>query len=182
MSWAERARMHFSQKPLERTDKTDKTRVSSVLSVPPQALCEKTMGVSSVLSVGGEALFKKIDLGDHPPANDPGQPDPDPDRWCWPHSEAMNGAEVERMISRLDMFARRGIAQADAEALADQLVIRDREQDDRHCCAECTALIRSGTSRCCRALAAGLAGAGLPSDLVVQLQRCPAFQSEVAHG
>ncbi|SEQ70237.1 hypothetical protein SAMN02982919_01034 [Giesbergeria anulus] len=40
--WAERAKAHFSQTPPERTDETDKTPLSSVLSVPSQHFCEKT--------------------------------------------------------------------------------------------------------------------------------------------
>ncbi len=53
----------------------------------------------------------------------------DPDRWCWPHSSAMNGAEIDTFMLREAGFKAKGVA--DAEALADTLVIRDRELDDR---------------------------------------------------
>lgn len=61
----------------------------------------------------------------------------DPDRWCWPHSSAMATVEIERFTSRVMLFMRRGLDGAQADELADRLVIRDREGDDRACCAEC---------------------------------------------
>jgi hypothetical protein len=63
---------------------------------------------------------------------------PDPDRWCWPHSDAMNGAELEQFAKRAQQFTRRGITAEAADTMADRLVIRDREQDDRRTCLECT--------------------------------------------
>jgi len=110
------------------------------------------------------------------PANDPGPPGlpADPDRWNWPHSEAMTGAEVERMQARLELFIARRLTEADA--LAGRLAIRDREGDDRRCCAECGGLVRAGGERrCTRSRAAGLRDAGLPTLLITQLQRCPTF-------
>ena len=85
---------------------------------------------------------------------------PDPDRWCWPHSDAMNGAELEQFAKRAQQFTRRGISPDAAEAMADRLVIRDREQDDRRTCLECAAY-RPGR------------------DLAALLQRCPGFASPI---
>lgn len=59
------------------------------------------------------------------------------DRWCWPHSSAMNGGEIDTFIRRLSVFAKRGLSLDDRESLADRLVIRDRESDNRRACLEC---------------------------------------------
>ncbi len=101
-------------------------------------------------------------------------PPTDPDRWCWPHSDAMNDAELERFAKRAQAFTRREITAEDAEAMANRLVIRDREQDDRHTCLEC-ATYRAG--RCGNHRSAGLQASELGRDLATRLQRCPGFQS-----
>ena len=97
----------------------------------------------------------------------------DPDRWCWPHSSAMNGGEIDTFTQRLHQFTRRGLAELDAESLADKLVTRDREADDRRLCLECLHL-KSGAGLwgCNQWKRAGLGAAGVPADLVRQLQRC----------
>ena len=106
-------------------------------------------------------------------ANDP---TPDPDRWCWPHSEAMNGREIDTFTARLLQFTRRGLAEPEAESLADKLVKRDREGDARRLCLEC-AHLKSGGGRwaCNQWRLAGQGAPGLPADLVRQLQRCDSF-------
>ena len=107
-------------------------------------------------------------------------PAPGPDRWAWPHSDAWNTAEIELFNRRAALFVRRGANDVQAEALADRLVRRDREEDDRHLCHECRHL-RCGLPGwiCGNGAAAGIAvsgwGAGLPAQLVAQLQRCPGF-------
>ena len=65
---------------------------------------------------------------------------PDPDRWAWPHSEAMNGREIDTFTARLARFTDKGLMLDDAEKLADKLVTRDRESDDRRLCLECVHL------------------------------------------
>ena len=111
-------------------------------------------------------------------ANDPA---PDPDRWCWPHSTAMNTAELDLFAASLARFTDKGVIQIEAESLADKLVMRDRESDDRRLCLECTPLAGYGQSswRCGNWQAAGVAtkarDAHLPADLVRQLQRCDGF-------
>ena len=107
-------------------------------------------------------------------ANDP---TPDPDRWCWPHSAAMNGGEIDTFTQRLHQFTRRGLAALDAESLADKLVTRDRESDDRRLCLECSNLSRAGGWRCAQWQRAGLGTASLLADLVRQLQRCDSFKA-----
>ena len=104
----------------------------------------------------------------------------DPDHWAWPHSDAWNTGEIELFNRRAALFVRRGADDVQAEALADRLVRRDREDDDRHLCHECRHL-RGGLPGwiCGNGAAAGIAvsgwGAGLPAQLVAQLQRCPGF-------
>ena len=104
----------------------------------------------------------------------------DPDRWAWPHSDAWNTGEIELFNRRAALFVRRGANDVQAEALADRLVRRDREEDDRHLCHECRHL-RGGLPGwlCGNGAAAGVPtsgwGAGLPAPMVAQLQRCPGF-------
>lgn len=58
----------------------------------------------------------------------------DPDRWCWPDGLAMNTAEIDTFTARRARFTDKGLTLAVAESLADGLVQRDREMDDRHLC------------------------------------------------
>jgi hypothetical protein len=113
----------------------------------------------------------------------------DPERWCWPHSSAMNGAEIDTFAARLHQFTDKGLARNEGEALADKLVVRDREQDDRRVCLECQHFAGHGAEswRCGNWQPAGIAlrprDAHLPADLVVQLQRCDGFSPfGVEHG
>jgi len=100
----------------------------------------------------------------------------DPDRYCWPHSDAMNGREVDTFTARLARFTDRGLSLADAERLTDRLVIRDREGDDRRLCLECAHLQGVGPWRCGNWQAADVARQGLARELVPMLQRCPGFR------
>jgi hypothetical protein len=90
----------------------------------------------------------------------------------------MTGREIDLFAPRLARFTDKGVIQIDAEKLADKLVIRDREQDDRRLCLECTHLTGYGRTswRCSNWQRAGVAIRArdnqLPVDLVLQLQRC----------
>ena len=112
-------------------------------------------------------------------ANDPGQPDLDlpgtgSDRYAWPHSEAMNSAEIETFTARLCLFASRGLQVDWADSFADRLTRRDREGDSRSTCLECRHL----AGRTCAAWRqAGVGGAQLPAELIAKLQRCPGFEA-----
>ena len=103
-------------------------------------------------------------------ANDPAL---DPDRWCWPHSAAMTGAEIDRMVSRVERFVARGVDLIEATALADKLVLRDRDGDDRRLCLECDHL-RPG-ERCGVRTVADVSGGRL-IDALPNLQRCNQFK------
>lgn len=103
--------------------------------------------------------------------NNPGA---DPDRWCWPHSNAMNGAEIDRFTVRLARFTDQGLSPIEAEALADKLVIRDRDGDDRRLCLECEHL---NGCRCAAWRRAAVGGPVLPTALLALPQRCAAFDA-----
>lgn len=61
------------------------------------------------------------------------------------HSQAWTDEDIARFVNRRDRLLRWGWAEPDAERLAERLVLRDREQDERHACAEC----RYGRARTC---------------------------------
>lgn len=110
----------------------------------------------------------------------------DPDRWCWPKSEAMNSVEIDTFVARLEQFTNIGLPLIDGESLADKLVVRDREADDRRFCLECRHLYGVGQTswRCGNWQAAGIAirsrDSQLPADLVLQLQRCDGFTTHLS--
>ena len=105
----------------------------------------------------------------------------DPDSYCWPHSSAWNTSEIELFNRRAALFVRRGADEAQAEKLADRLVTRDREDDDRRLCLECRHLQGATPWRCGNWFMAGVAvrsgDAGLARDMVMLLQRCPGAHS-----
>lgn len=108
-----------------------------------------------------------------------------PNRWCWPVSNAMNTVEIDTFLARMERFTTKGMAIADGEVLADKLVIRDRDQDDRKVCLECRHIAGHGAGswRCGNWQASGVAmrsrDAQLSADLVVQLQRCDGFTAQL---
>ena len=113
-----------------------------------------------------------------PAANDP---TPDPDRWAWPHSQAMTSAEIDTYTARLARITDKGVSLDDGEALADKLVQRDRESDDRRLCLECTHLAGHAGLWGCRnwqraRVVSTMRNAGLSAALVCQLQRCDGFK------
>lgn len=122
----------------------------------------------------------------HPKTAEPQKPQaliPDPDAYCWPHSTAMNTQEISLFIQRLEVFAWKGVAQPEAESLADALVLRDRDGDDRKLCLECCHLRGGAGPWCCaNATAAQMAvnthHVDLPAGLTRQLQRCPGFKQD----
>jgi len=97
------------------------------------------------------------------------------DRWCWPHSPAMNTTELDTFTARLARFTDKGVDYDAGERLADALMIRDRNGDDRRLCLECPHLQGFGRWRCGNWLAADVAQQGLARDLVLMLQRCDGF-------
>ena len=112
---------------------------------------------------------------DDEPETDAGMPDPD--RYCWPHSTAMNTCEIDTFTARLGRFTERGLHLDDAERLADTLVIRDREGDDRRLCLECIHLQGFGRWRCGNSELANVPPYGVARDLVLMLQRCDGIKN-----
>ncbi len=105
------------------------------------------------------------------------------DRHCWTESTAWTGSEIDTFTARLARFTGKGVIQSDAEALADKLVQRDRDSDDRRICLECPLLQGYGRAswRCGNWQAAGIStnprSTQLAADPVLQLQRCDGFRS-----
>lgn len=101
----------------------------------------------------------------------------DLDRWWWPHSTAMNAAEIATFAARVVRFKARGLGAPDAARLADRLVNHDRDEDGLRCCLECAHLNETGphTWRWAAWRDAGIGAAAMGHDLATVPQRCPAF-------
>lgn len=151
------------------------------IEIAPDIDATKTTETYFVVSVAhNPAPFPK-NGADSFAANDPAH---DADQWCWPYSTAMTGAEIGTFAARLSRFTDKGLPLDDGEALADRLVIRDRESDDRHLCLECLHLAGYGSWRCRNWQRAGIAiqsrDAQLPGELVRKLQRCDGFKGHLS--
>ena len=94
----------------------------------------------------------------------------------------MNTAEIDTFTARLARFTDKGLNLHDAEALADKLVQRDRDEDDRRTCLECAHLQGVGRWGCAAWQQAGVctraADAGIAPALVVMLQHCNGFKEQ----
>ncbi|ABM37955.1 conserved hypothetical protein [Polaromonas naphthalenivorans CJ2] len=176
MNWL--ARLKKTQMPpnMDATNATETLFVVSVASIP--AHIQKTEALSPAANdpaqvVGLVAVDEVTALVTPQPAAMP-----DPDRWCWPHSSAMTGREIDTMVERTALFNRRGLAALEAELLADKLVTRDRDGDERRLCLECAHLSgRAGAMRCAQWQRAGLGAPGVPAGLQLVLQRCDGFKA-----
>lgn len=102
------------------------------------------------------------------------RPDPDPECQSTPH--ALPHREIHTFTARLNRFANKGLPIDVAERLAEALVIRDREWDERRLCLECTHLQGYGPWRCGNWKLADVPRDGLPRVVVRMLQRCDGFQ------
>ena len=127
-------------------------------------------------------VMQNTQTSDAPAANDPAGLTLDPDRWCWPHSQAMNTAEIGTFMARLARFTDKRMALEAAEELSDRLMTRDREADERRLCMECVHLAGHAGAWECRnwqqaAIASMARDAQLPAALVIQPQRCEGFKA-----
>jgi hypothetical protein len=112
-----------------------------------------------------------------------------PDRWCWPDSTAMNGTEINAFTERIHLFGSRGLNIRQAEALADKLLQRDRDLDERRVCLECAHLqfFKESYLRSCDEWRCGnwkvarlclfARDAELSEAITRQLQRCDGFNA-----
>ncbi|MBX9793385.1 MAG: hypothetical protein K2Y02_03710 [Burkholderiaceae bacterium] len=92
---------------------------------------------------------------------------------------AWTDADIARFLDRRARLMRWGWAETEAETLADRLVRRDREQDDRVSCTDCRHY-RPG--RCGNHRRAGLTMADVGRDLASLLQRCPGWEARAGPG
>lgn len=108
-------------------------------------------------------------------------PRPDPHGHCCPQSMAMHAAEIDLFSKRRQVFLAKGLDEASADGLADKLVIRDRDGDDRRVCLECSHLKGFSVLRCDNWKAAGIAStsdtAFVDKCFCMLLQRCDGFSS-----
>jgi len=93
----------------------------------------------------------------------------------WPNILAMSPNEVDTFSGRLARFTDKGLCLEDAERLADRLVQRDREADDRVLCLECNYLTGKRRWICGNWGQADVARESMAPSLVVTLQRCNGF-------
>lgn len=154
ITWVERAKAATAQNGRIGTAKTDETHISrltSVLAVPPPAILGKHDFAIGMIE--------------------------DPERWCWPNSSAMNGAEIDTFKFRLHRFTSKGLSNTNGQALAVRLVKRDRELDDRRVCPECTHLVQGWRCNNWHTVRGDFDSRPVPlaAELVLQLQRCEGF-------
>ena len=87
-------------------------------------------------------------------------------------------AEIDRFNGRLALFTAKGLTSTEAGALANKLLIRDCDGDDRRVCLECSHLSGWAGRRQCRGLHhAGMGGPLVLAGQVVMLQRCDGFKA-----
>ena len=182
MNWLAR----LKNKEASEADASKTTETIFVVSVAPTSAClQKNKG--SMVAVDDPAagasplLLADPQTFDAPIVTAHALPVHDPDAYCWPHSSAMNGGEIELFQARSVRFAERGLSGNESESMAEKLVARDRDADDRRFCLECKHF--SGYSqaswRCGNWPTGGIAirmrERLLPADFVLQLQRCDGF-------
>lgn len=166
-SWTDRAVQIFAKEVQNRTVKTDETpdsRLSSVSSVQNQELIE-------------DFLSQKIN------SSDQGGEKSYSDLWCYPNSSAMNTDEIAIFQARVSRYKSRGLDAEKSEALADKLLIRDRDQgaDDRISCLECRHLVNVNGWYCKNWQQSKVCirerDAYIGTDWVMLLQRCDGFKA-----
>jgi hypothetical protein len=94
----------------------------------------------------------------------------------------MNTEEIKLFKLRLERLEQRGLQTSEAEKLCDRFLRRDREGgSEMRSCFECRHLVIANGWFCKNWKIAGVAirakDAQLPTDLVVQLQRCPGYSN-----
>lgn len=85
------------------------------------------------------------------------------------HLTEWDDTTIATFTKRVTLFLRRGINATDADDLAEALVLRDRDGDDRRLCVECSHLRRTVCNS-----DAGMDG--YVGDMLTMLQRCPGFE------
>jgi hypothetical protein len=183
MNWLSRLKKTQIPCDMDATNATKQSFVGFVASIP--ATIQKTECVSAAANDPAQGVGLVADtavamlVASQTPVSRTAAVMLATDRWCWPHSSAMTGREIDIMVERIDLFNQRGLSEQEADLLADKLVVRDREADERRLCMECANLTGGiGAWRCAQRQRAKLGEAGLPAELVVQLQRCDGFTDQ----
>ena len=147
--WAARLAEKTAAPPYPGTDKTVKRGVLSVLAVTPE---------------GGARDFQATPMLASKPAEKPDALDLAAAAWT--------DSDIARFADRRARLLRWGWPAPEAEKLAERLVIRDRERDDRVSCTDCR---HYRPSRCGNHRAALLHSHEVGRDLAAMVQRCPGF-------
>lgn len=150
-------------------------KMAAPLWVPP-AITDKR-GVLSALAVppmGGVGEFQEAPPAALPAANEPARA-PAPAHLLDLSAVAWTDGDIGRFIARRARLVRWGWPEADAEALAERLVMRDRSADDER--VNCTDCLHYRPGRCSNHRAARLHSPEVGRDLAALLQRCPGFQT-----
>ena len=166
-SWTDRAVQIFAKEVQNGTAKTDETPDS---------------GLSSVSSVQNQELIEDF-LSQKINSSDQGGEKSYSDLWCYPNSSAMNTDEIAIFQARVSRYKSRGLDAEKSEALADKLLIRDRDQgaDDRISCLECRHLVNVNGWYCKNWQQSKVCirerDAYIGTDWVMLLQRCDGFKA-----
>ena len=147
--WAARLAEKTAAPPHHGTDKTAKRGLLSVLAVT---------------SEGGAHEIQTAPMLASRPAEKPEALDLSAVAWT--------DSDIAGFLGRRARLLRWGWPEADAETLAERLVKRDREHDERVSCADCR---HYQPGRCGNHRSAGLNVADVGRDLAALLQRCPGF-------
>ncbi len=86
-----------------------------------------------------------------------------------------SGSEIEAFNRRVVQFQNQGIDLPKAEAIAETLLVRDRDTDDRRMCVECLSLAKFN---CTTPKAAGLTTRDV-RPIRFMLQRCDGFKGRI---
>ncbi len=124
--------------------------------------------------MGGVGEFQEAPPAALPAANEPARA-PAPAHLLDLSAVAWTDGDIGRFIARRARLVRWGWPEADAEALAERLVMRDRSADDER--VNCTDCLHYRPGRCSNHRAARLHSPEVGRDLAALLQRCPGFQT-----
>jgi hypothetical protein len=166
-SWTDRAVQIFAKEEQNGTVKTDET---------------PDLGLSSVSSVQDLMLIEDF-LNQKTSSSDQDGTKSYSDLWCYPNSSAMNTDEIVIFQRRVSRYKSRGLDAEKSEALADKLLIRDREQgaNDRISCLECRHLVNVNGWYCKNWQQSKVCirerDAYVGTDWVMLLQRCDGFKA-----
>ena len=110
-------------KPTKPPQGDEKVGFVGFVACPPAPF--QKIGVGDPVEAPRARFVEKSLIPQDSAANASATPNPapatDPDRWCWPHSPAMNTTEVDTFTARLARFTDKGVSYDEAERLADAL-------------------------------------------------------------